>query len=479
MNSKNLKMVLNAIRNMVKKNRVAYKDYLGEETVDEVICEGVCQGKATPLIIKKNEKLQLGKMYQVAIDGVVSSWICKKGYNCIGIGPFLEYLIEHGKEPTDLTGMWIIGYVNANNTIAVVVDEPSFVGKTFVVSQSITRKKYDIKKLPVELLPDTVAFLGDVKSARESADAAWSIATNTSLALRSIPYPFYAVDDIESPLIFTKDNSKFYSMYGTNSNTFKLECNTLFMMPEDRMQVVLRIPSVSSNSIMDTYAQDVKDNNNGLFPGSWGIGNGQSGITLLGRNLEGGWCYIVNFYTRLKKIEYDDFEIKVYTSREYKMRYPAANGFYSVLSGNDVPKKASTNPSAGYNYKYSRSDHIHPAELPDATSDDNGKVLGVSNGGWGKVDAFKVVMFNATSASDNSEYGSIKNIDGSDVSAQTAFDISTNNQIRLREGNKATEVVQIEWYDSTGASSDSTDVTAVILYTVTNKYLIGTLSTST
>ena len=259
MNSKNLKMVLNAIRNMVKKNRVAYKDYLGEETVDEVICEGVCQDKATPLIIKKNEKLQLGKMYQVAIDGVVSSWICKKGYNCIGIGPFLEYLIEHGKEPTDLTGMWIIGYVNANNTIAVIVDEPSFVGKTFVVSQTITRKKYDTKKLPVELLPDTVAFLGDVKSA---------------------------------------------------------------------------------------------------------------------------------------------------------------------------------------------------------------------------VDAFKVVMFNATSASDNSEYGSIKNIDGSDVSAQTAFDISTNNPIRLREGNKTTEVVQIEWYDSTGASSDSTDVTAVILYTVTNKYLIGTLSTS-
>lgn len=167
----------------------------------------------------------------------------------------MEYTIEHGKEPTDLTGMWAIGHSNANT---IVVDaEPSFVGKTFVVSQTITRKKYNVKKLPAELLPDTVAFLGDVK------------------------------------------------------------------------------------------------------------------------------------------------------------------------------------------------------------------------------DAFKVVMFNATSASDNSEYGSIKNIDGSDVSAQTAFDISTNNPIRLREGNKATEVVQIEWYDSTGASSDSTDVTAVILYTVTNKYLIGTLSTST
>lgn len=391
----------------------------------------------------------------------------------------IDYCINHNKVPSsDIPGMWMIGYGNVS-TFALAVADTSFFGKTFVVSQSITRKKYDIKKLPEELLPDTVAFRDGVEAARQSAADAWAIANNISLRLRSMPYPFYAVDDIESPLIFTKDNSEFYSIYGTNSNTFKLECNTLFMMPEDRIQVVLRIPSVSSDSIMDTYVRDVKDNNNGLFPGSWGIGDGQLGVTLLGRNLEGGWCYIVNFYTRLEKIRYDDFEIKVYGSREYKMRSPATKGFYSVLSGNDVPKKASTNPSAGYNYEYSRSDHIHPAELPDATSDDNGKVLGVFNGGWGKVDAFKAVTFNATSASDNSEYGSIKNIDGSDVSAQTAFDIFTNNPIRLREGNKATEVVQIEWYDSTGASSDSTDVTAVILYTVTNKYLIGTLSTST
>lgn len=255
MNSKNLKTVLEIVKNLVKKNRIAYKDYLGKETVDEVICEGVCQDESTPLIIKKNEKLQPGKMYQVAIDGVVSSWICKVWKSDIGIGPMVDYAVEHDKKPTDPTGMWMIGHANANTI--VLAAEPSFAGKTFVVSQTITRKKYNVKKLPAELLPDTVAFLGDVK------------------------------------------------------------------------------------------------------------------------------------------------------------------------------------------------------------------------------DAFKVVMFNATSASDNSEYGSIKNIDGSDVSAQTAFDISTNNPIRLREGNKATEVVQIEWYDSTGASSDSTDVTAVILYTVTNKYLIGTLSTST
>ena len=47
----------------------------------------------------------------------------------------------------------------------------------------------------------------------------------------------------------------------------------------------------------------------------------------------------------------------------------------------------------------------------------------------------------------------------------------------MAEFRKITEVEEVE--KLTGASSDSTDVTAVILYTVTNKYLIGTLSTST
>ena len=60
MNSKNLKTILSAIRNMVKKNLVAYKDYLGKETVDEVICEGVCTDNTTPINNKKNGAFQSG-----------------------------------------------------------------------------------------------------------------------------------------------------------------------------------------------------------------------------------------------------------------------------------------------------------------------------------------------------------------------------------------------------------------------------------
>lgn len=158
MNSKNLKTVLEIVKNLVKKNRIAYKDYLGKETVDEVICEGVCQDNPSPLTIKKNEKLQPGKMYQVAIDGVVSSWTCKEEYNFIGIGPFVEYVIEHGKEPTDSTGMWMIEHSSAD--ALVVVAEPSFAGKTFVVSQIITRKKIRHQKTSSRIVAGYCCFLG-------------------------------------------------------------------------------------------------------------------------------------------------------------------------------------------------------------------------------------------------------------------------------------------------------------------------------
>lgn len=156
MNSKNLKTILSAIRNMVQKNRVAYKDYLGEETVDEVICEGVYTGGQVILPIKNPRLFKAGDTYQVSIDGVVSIWVCKIFEQSIGIGPYFDYVVEYNKEPSDPTGMWMIFYRPNKNDggYALAADSTSFTGKTFVVSQSITRKKYDIKKLPEELLPD-------------------------------------------------------------------------------------------------------------------------------------------------------------------------------------------------------------------------------------------------------------------------------------------------------------------------------------
>lgn len=191
MNSKNLKMVLNAIGNMIKKNRVAYKDYLGEETVDEVICEGVYTGGQIILPIKNPRRFKAGDTYQVSIDEVVSVWICKivqKG--TMGIGPLIDYVIEHNKEPNDPTGMWAIFYNSNENDggYRFIADSTSFTGKNFVVSQTITRKKYDIKKLPEELLPDATvkkiqaldvsALESEISHTTEVAQTAYQLANN-------------------------------------------------------------------------------------------------------------------------------------------------------------------------------------------------------------------------------------------------------------------------------------------------------------
>ena len=54
-------------------------------------------------------------------------------------------------------------------------------------------------------------------------------------------------------------------------------------------------------------------------------------------------------------------------------------------TGHTTPKKAGT-AAYGTSSWASRDDHVHPSELPDVSADDDGKLLGVTGGAWGKVD---------------------------------------------------------------------------------------------
>lgn len=54
-------------------------------------------------------------------------------------------------------------------------------------------------------------------------------------------------------------------------------------------------------------------------------------------------------------------------------------------TGYTTPKKAGT-AAYGTSSWASRDDHVHPSELPDVSTDDDGKLLGVTGGVWGKVD---------------------------------------------------------------------------------------------
>lgn len=54
-------------------------------------------------------------------------------------------------------------------------------------------------------------------------------------------------------------------------------------------------------------------------------------------------------------------------------------------TGIGEPKKAGT-AAYGTSEYASRDDHVHPSELPTVSADDDGKLLGVTGGVWGKVD---------------------------------------------------------------------------------------------
>ena len=58
----------------------------------------------------------------------------------------------------------------------------------------------------------------------------------------------------------------------------------------------------------------------------------------------------------------------------------------SVPSASSTTPKAPGTASAGSESAYARGDHVHPRELPNVTTADNGKFLRVVNGAWAAVE---------------------------------------------------------------------------------------------
>ena len=69
----NLKNILTAVRDMIMRSRIAYKDYLGEETVTEtkILVEGTLSETYSPLTLKDPSftGFVVGEGYEVTIDG--------------------------------------------------------------------------------------------------------------------------------------------------------------------------------------------------------------------------------------------------------------------------------------------------------------------------------------------------------------------------------------------------------------------------
>ena len=184
MNKVNLKDILIVIRDTVKRNRVAYKDYLGSETVTKtnIIVEGILVEEGT-LTLKDSSvtSFVIGESYDVTIDGVTEVMIAydlsenSTGYRAPATN---DNIIALGNV-TDLGNLPSDGWVVAiNDGTAVCKTLGSYIGKSISISQTktITEKHYDIKKLPDELLPNTVAKKTDVTAVKKLATNAQTLA---------------------------------------------------------------------------------------------------------------------------------------------------------------------------------------------------------------------------------------------------------------------------------------------------------------
>ena len=169
MNKANLKNILTAVRDMINRSRIAYKDYLGEETVTEtkVLVEGNLSETYSPLTLKDPSYIGFvaGEGYEVTIDGATQTLTA---ISDSGVGVITNAIdLDHPGE-----NYFIVDFLDNQ-----VMGEAggTYIGKTISISQTktTTTKKYDIKKVPQELIPDTIARSVDVANVKTKADDAF------------------------------------------------------------------------------------------------------------------------------------------------------------------------------------------------------------------------------------------------------------------------------------------------------------------
>ena len=195
MNKANLTALLKAVKAMIMRERVAYKDYLGEETATRLLISGTLPNGEGLLTLEDATftGFVVGETYQVTIDGQTTDCVAALygGDIIVSVGD-----INSGNAA-------IVGFVSGN---AVGGSAGEYVGKSITVSQTKTTKRYRTKKLPTELLPDGLAKSADVskvaaaaRNAQTTAEAAQTTAEAAQTTAEAAQTTAEAVEDAVSP----------------------------------------------------------------------------------------------------------------------------------------------------------------------------------------------------------------------------------------------------------------------------------------
>ena len=164
MTKENLKNILTAVRDMIRRNRVAYKDYLGEvtETKTMKILEDVVLSEdqwMLPVADAAFSGFVVGKAYRVVLNGEEKSIVAKDS-NGAGVLSNAEDFLN---PPDDY---WALQYDSEAGKM-IAKSSGAFLGATISVyyDETVTTQKWSVKKLAYELLPDRL--LSDLEETME------------------------------------------------------------------------------------------------------------------------------------------------------------------------------------------------------------------------------------------------------------------------------------------------------------------------
>ena len=167
MNKLNIKNLLTAISNMIMRNRVAYKDYLGKETVVEsvLLASGLADGDNVEF------NLTEGQSYDIDFgdERITLTAKCRECDDSFpewfSTTPFLDNFQDNYVLPKDISTWPTNSFcVCVHGGTINVICTGEYANKSLSIyrNDQTTKNKYDIKLLPEDLLPKSVANKKDV-----------------------------------------------------------------------------------------------------------------------------------------------------------------------------------------------------------------------------------------------------------------------------------------------------------------------------
>lgn len=167
MNKLNIKNLLTAIQNMIMRNRIAYKDYLGKETVVKsvLLASGLANGDNVEF------NLTEGQSYDIDFgdERITLTAKCREcddsSPEWLSTAPMLDNLQDNYVLPKDISTWPTNSFcVCVHSGMIYVICTGEYANKSLSIyrNDQTTKNKYDIKLLPEDLLPKSVANKKDI-----------------------------------------------------------------------------------------------------------------------------------------------------------------------------------------------------------------------------------------------------------------------------------------------------------------------------